>query len=91
MGAREVLASCEGWLMVSQSSTTSWRVRASSKMRSISDWTSARQEERELDLSMMARLDGLLRRDRLASEMSAVTRVMIILEQAEGRKRVSRV
>jgi hypothetical protein len=66
-------------------------VRASSKMRSISDWTSARQEERELDLSMMARLDGLLRRDRLASEMSAVTRVMIILEQAEGRKRVSRV
>lgn len=69
--------------MVSQSSTTSCKVRASSKMRSISSVTCARQVEREFDLSMMARLDGLLRSDRLASDMSAVTRVMIILKQCE--------
>lgn len=41
MGAREVLASWEGWLMVSASRATSWRVRANSKMRSISLCTSA--------------------------------------------------
>jgi negative regulator of replication initiation len=67
--------------MVSQSSTTSCKVRASSKIRSISAVTSARQVEREFDLSMMARLDGLLRSDLLASDMSAITRVMIILKQ----------
>lgn len=36
--------------------------------------------ERELDRSMMARLEGLLSKDRFASEMSAMTRVMIILQ-----------
>lgn len=41
MGAREVLASWAGWLMVSASSTTSCRDLASSKMRSISLCTSA--------------------------------------------------
>ena len=41
MGASDVLASCEGWLMVSQSSTTNCSVRASSNIRSISAWTSA--------------------------------------------------
>lgn len=81
VGASEVLASCDGWLMVSQSSTTSCSVRASSKMRSISACTSARQLLRELDRSMMARFDGLLSSERLASEMSAMTRVMMILER----------
>jgi hypothetical protein len=33
-----------------------------------------------LDLSMMARLLGLLSRERFASEMSAVTRVIVILQ-----------
>ena len=41
MGAREVLASWAGWLMVSASKATSCRVRASSKMRSVSLCTSA--------------------------------------------------
>jgi hypothetical protein len=41
--------------------------------------------EREFDLSMMARLDGLLRSDRLASDMSAITRVMIILKQCHAQ------
>lgn len=59
-------------------------------MRSISAVTSARQVERELDLSMMARLDGLLRSDRLASDMSAITRVMIILKQFHVRNLFSR-
>ena len=40
MGDREVFTSCDGWLMVSQSSTTSCILRANSKIRSISDWTS---------------------------------------------------
>lgn len=43
MGAREVLASCAGWLMVSASRTTSCRVLASSNILSISLWTSAAQ------------------------------------------------
>jgi hypothetical protein len=59
-------------------------------MRSISSVTCARQVEREFVLSMMARLDGLLRSDRLASDMSAVTRVMIILKQCDMRGFVSR-
>ncbi len=37
------------------------------------------QEDRELDRSMMARLLGLLSSERFASEMSAVTRVIVIL------------
>lgn len=41
MGAREVLASCAGWLMVSASKTTSCSVLASSNILSISLWTSA--------------------------------------------------
>lgn len=41
MGAREVLRSWAGWLMVSASSTTSCRERANSKIRSISLCTSA--------------------------------------------------
>jgi len=36
-------------------------------------------DERLLDLSMIARLLGLLSSDRFASEMSAVTRVIVIL------------
>ena len=45
MGAREVFPSWEGWLMVSASSTTSCSVRASSKILSISLWTSAVRTE----------------------------------------------
>lgn len=41
IGASEVLANCEGWLMVSQSKTTSCSVRANSNILSISAWTSA--------------------------------------------------
>jgi len=37
------------------------------------------QDERLLERSMMARLLGLLSSERLASEMSAVTRVIVIL------------
>lgn len=80
VGASDVLASCEGWLIVSQSRTTSWRVLASSNILSISACTSARHVDREFDLSMMARFEGLFRRDRFAKEMSAITRVIIILE-----------
>ena len=65
--------------MVSQSRTTNWRVRASSKMRSISACTSAMQLERELLRSISARFDGLLSSERLASDMSALTRVIMIL------------
>ena len=78
MGAREVLASWEGWLMVSQSSTMICMDRDSSKIRSISAWTSARLLDRELDFSRSARLEGLLRTDFLPREMSALTRVMMI-------------
>lgn len=39
--------------------------------------------ERVLDRSIKAFLPGLLRMDRLAREMSAVTRVMVILEHTE--------
>lgn len=38
-------------------------------------------EDLLLERSIMARLLGLLRRERLASEMSAVTRVIVILKQ----------
>ena len=43
MGANEVLANWLGWLIVSQSSTTSCMERENSKMRSISAWISAEQ------------------------------------------------
>lgn len=48
MGANEVLMSCAGWLMVSASSTTSCRERASSKILSISLWTSARKKKKRI-------------------------------------------
>ena len=38
-------------------------------------------DERLFDLSMMARLLGLFSRERFANEISAVTRVIVILEQ----------
>lgn len=44
MGAREVFVSWVGWLIVSASRATSWRVRANSKMRSISLCTSAEKQ-----------------------------------------------
>lgn len=133
MGASDVLESWAGWLMVSASKATSCKVRASSKIRSISLWTSAGvsggggdqkappQEasgrgresfwrlpsvvshpthlarpgvweeagssprlERVLERSMMMCLLGLLRTERLAREMSAVTRVMEILKDQTG-------
>lgn len=122
MGASEVLESCAGWLMVSASRATSCKVRASSKILSISLCTSAgawsRGEnhkaspgggggedipptlpgregesrgssprlERVLERSMIMCLLGLLRTERLAREMSAVTRVMEILKDQAGRR-----
>ena len=56
-----------------------WSVRAYSKMRSISADTSLTQADLGLVRSRIALLDGLFSRFRLAIEMSAVTRVMIIL------------
>ena len=50
-------------------------------MRSISACTSAMQLERELERSISARFEGLLSSERLASEMSALTLVMMILHQ----------
>lgn len=79
-GAKEVLASCEGWLMVSQSSTTSWQVVASSNILSISAWTSDRHEDLVVERSIIALLDGLFSRDLFASEISAITLVMMILK-----------
>ena len=58
MGARDVLASWEGWLMVSQSNTMICIDRDNSKIRSISAWTSAKLVDLELDFSRMARFDG---------------------------------
>lgn len=55
-------------------------VRASSNILSISACTSARHVEREFERSMMARLEGLLRSDLFAKEISAITRVIIILQ-----------
>ena len=40
IGARDVLMTCDGWLMVSQSNTTSCELRHSSKIRFTSSWTS---------------------------------------------------
>ena len=56
-------------------------MRASSNILSISPCTSARHVEREFERSIMARLEGLLRSDLFAKEISAITRVIIILEQ----------
>lgn len=49
MGANEVLMSCAGWLMVSASSTTSCKDLASSKILSISLWTSATEGKRRAE------------------------------------------
>ena len=78
MGAKEVLASWEGWLMVSQSSTMICMERDNSKILSISAWTSARLVDRDEDFSKMARFEGLFNTDFLPSEMSAETLVMMI-------------
>ena len=52
MGASDVFSSCAGWLMVSASRTTSWRDLASSKILSISLWTSAVNEpEKDREVS----------------------------------------
>lgn len=80
-GASEVLASCEGWFIVSQSNTTSCNVVASSKILSISPWTSERHVERVVDRSMIARFVGLFNNERLAKEISAITLVIIILKR----------
>lgn len=48
MGANEVLMSCAGWLMVSASNTTSCRDLASSKILSISLWTSATKRQQRI-------------------------------------------
>lgn len=45
-----------------------------------SGWSDKPKLERVLDRSIKAFFPGLLRMDRLAKEMSAVTRVMVILE-----------
>lgn len=42
--------------------------------------------ERVLDLSIMARLLGLLRTDLLASDISAVTRVIVILNKKQKKR-----
>jgi hypothetical protein len=55
--------------------------RENSNIRSISAWISASELlDREFARSIRARFVGLLSRERLANEMSAVTRVMMILE-----------
>jgi hypothetical protein len=43
-------------------------------------------DERLLERSMIARLLGLFNSERLASEMSAITRVMVILQTATKEK-----
>lgn len=47
------------------------------------------QLDRELERSIRARFDGLFRRERLASDMSALTRVMMILAHPIGNKSVN--
>lgn len=51
MGAKDVLRSCAGWLMVSASRTTSCRERANSKILSISLCTSAEDKRRTMSRS----------------------------------------
>lgn len=84
IGARDVLISCAGWLIVSASRTTSCKDRASSKILSISLCTSAKLD-RVFDRSIIALLLGLFRTDLLAREMSAVTRVIDILVAFQRR------
>jgi len=54
-------------------------------------WMSYRpiQDERLLDRSMIARLLGLLSSERFASEMSAVTRVIVILYRQQSHTQIS--
>lgn len=63
-----------------------WRVLASSKILSISAWTSAKQLLLLVDRSMMARFVGLLSNDLFANEMSAITLVIIILKMRRNVK-----
>lgn len=60
MGANEVLMSCAGWLMVSASNTTSCRDLASSKILSISLWTSAAKRQQHIAEQIWARRNGKL-------------------------------
>ena len=53
MGARDVLASWEGWLIVSQSSTISCMDLLNSNILSISAWTSARLFVLQLGLQVL--------------------------------------
>lgn len=59
MGASEVFISWAGWLMVSASSTTSWRERANSKIRSISLCTSAIWEQIWFTNEMLMQTDTM--------------------------------
>lgn len=68
---------------MSQSRTTSCKVLASSNILSISAWTSAKQVERVLDRSIIARFEGLFSSERFAKEMSAMTLVIIILKRRQ--------
>lgn len=45
--------------------------------------TSAKHVDLELDLSIMALLEGLFKSDRLAKEISAITLVIIILKRSK--------
>ena len=65
--------------MVSQSRTMICIDRDNSKILSISAWTSARLVDLALLFSRMARFDGLFRTDFFPREISALTRVMMIL------------
>lgn len=101
IGAKDVLESCEGWFIVSQSSITNCIVRASSNILSISACTSAVKQVRQhvfnkatltklclptdevrepvsLLCSRSTFLLGLFSIERLAREMSALTRVMMM-------------
>ena len=83
IGASDVLATCAGWLIVSQSSATSCIVLANSKILSISAVTSDKFEAvRLFDLSINPCLlppIGLDCSALLAKLMSAVTLVIMIL------------
>ena len=48
------------------------------------------QEDLLFDRSMMARLLGLLSNERLANEMSAVTRVIVILQKRKKNNLLNR-
>ena len=83
MGAKEVLATCAGWLIVSQSSATNCIVLANSNILSISAVTSLKLEavrllERSIKPCLLPPI-GFDCSARRAKLMSAVTRVIMIL------------